>query len=47
MKNKPNVSLDREELSILLYALIAVKDKLDPSICEQMDKLVDKLQKVK
>lgn len=47
MKNKPNVSLDREELSILLYALISSKDKLDPSIREQMDKLVDKLQKVK
>jgi hypothetical protein len=47
MKNEPNVVLDREEISILLYALIAVKGNLDPSITEQMDKLIDKLQKVK
>ena len=44
---KKNIELDNEELSVILYALIATKQNVDVSLLEQMDKLIDKIQQVK
>ena len=44
---KKNIELDNEEISVILYALIAIKQNVDVSLLEQMDKLIDKIQQVK
>jgi hypothetical protein len=44
---KKNIELDNEEVSVILYALIATKQNVDASLLEQMDKLIDKIQQVK
>jgi hypothetical protein len=44
---KKNIELDNEEVSVILYALIATKQNVDVSLLEQMDKLIDKIQQVK
>jgi hypothetical protein len=44
---KKNIELDNDEVSVILYALIATKQNVDASLLEQMDKLIDKLQKAK
>lgn len=44
---KKNIELNNDEVSVILYALIATKQNVDISLLDQMDKLIDKLQKVK
>ena len=44
---KKNIELDNEEISVILYALIAIKQNVDVSLLEQMNKLIDKIQQVK
>lgn len=44
---KKNIELDNEEISVILYALIAIKENVDAILLEQMNKLIDKIQQVK
>jgi len=44
---KKIIELDVEELSVILYALISTKQNVDPSLLDQMDKIIDKIEKVK